>query len=389
MAINEHPCANGLTPECFAAFPEWAKLAFCYKLLHVLIPANISKRLPKGLFPGRIGPGAILPAGWDPPPGVVVPPGYTVPERWIPFTYFILPEGMTWEQVFPPGWTAGDPLPPGVTIDAGVVFPVGWSAGDALPAGVTISPGAVFPPGWTPGDPLPPGVTIDAGAIVPAGWSPTNPPPNWFVPGGTPGPAIPPGGVLPPLYLAPWEPGPVHRPYPSPAGGLSIWFSDFFTDLSNWNIVTYSDASITIVDGKARLYANNAIGGAWARMERTETREWPSTFRVLWPFENERTPKYHSLWIYTGTYRVRLQLYLSNRLVYLDNVSTKTINIDDFTSGLNLFEVRVDGDQAEIYQNGELKVSFTLPASTSLPGYWELHENNSSISLLDYIMILA
>ena len=345
MAKQEHPCAGVLTPECFEAYPEWAKQAFAYKLLNVLIPANITRRLPKGLFPGIIGPGTILPPGWIPPPGVIVPPNYTVPPSWIPFTYFILPEGMTWEQVFPPGWTAGDPLPPGVT--------------------------------------------IDAGAIVPAGWSPTNPPPNWFVPGGTPGPAIPPGGVLPPLYLAPWEPGPVHRPYPSPAGGLSIWFSDFFTDLSNWNIVTYSDASITIVDGKARLYANNAIGGAWARMERTETREWPSTFRVLWPFENERTPKYHSLWIYTGTYRVRLQLYLSNRLVYLDNVSTKTINIDDFTSGLNLFEVRVDGDQAEIYQNGELKVSFTLPASTSLPGYWELHENNSSISLLDYIMILA
>jgi len=83
-------------------------------------------------------------------------------------------------------------LPPGVTIDAGVVFPVGWSAGDALPAGVTISPGAVFPPGWTPGDPLPPGVTIDAGAIVPAGWSPTNPPPNWFAPGGA-GLQVPPG----------------------------------------------------------------------------------------------------------------------------------------------------------------------------------------------------
>ena len=260
MADERHPCIDGLTEECFRAYPEWAKQAFAYKLLNVLIPAEISKRLPKGLFPGIIGPGAILPPGWIPPPGVIVPPSYTVPPSWIPFTYFTLDPGLTWDEAFPPGWTAEEPLPPGVTIDAGVVFPVGWSAGDALPAGVTISPGAIFPPGWTPGDPLPPGVTINAGAIVPAGWSPTNPPPNWFVPGGTPGPAIPPGGVLPPLYLAPWEPGPPHPYIPSAAPAEPVGTFDGAVDTLEY--VTGDDPGPKLIHIAGDVYAIIYIGPA-------------------------------------------------------------------------------------------------------------------------------
>lgn len=189
MAEDKHPCSGGLTPACFAAYPDWAKLAFSYKLLHTLFPPSITRRLPKGLFPGRIGPGANLPPGWIPPPGVIVPPNYTVPPSWIPFTYFILPEGLTWEQVFPEGWKAGDPLPDGVSINANVIDVAGWSAGD----------------------PMPSGPDVNTAAILPAGWSPTNPPPAWFAPGGA-GLPIPPGGVLPPLYLPPGLQSPPHVP---------------------------------------------------------------------------------------------------------------------------------------------------------------------------------
>jgi len=198
MSGADHPCANGLTPECFEAYPEWAKIALAYKLLHVLIPANISRRLPKGLFPGRIGPGALLPAGWDPPPGVIVPPNYTVPPSWIPFTYFILPEGLTWADLFPDD----------------------WKVGDALPDGVTINPAATIPPGLTIEADLPPGITIDPAATIPPGWTPTNPPPEWFAPGGK-GPRIPPGGALPPLYVPPQQ-SPPHRPSPQ-APTEDIW----------------------------------------------------------------------------------------------------------------------------------------------------------------------
>lgn len=198
MAEQEHPCANGLTPECFEAYPEWAKLAFAYKLLNVLIPANISRRLPKGLFPGIIGPGAVLPPGWIPPPGVIVPPNYTVPPSWIPFTYFILDPGLTWEEAFPPGWTAGDPLPDGVSLE----------------------PGSTLPPGWTP----------------------ENPPPNWFAPGGA-GLPIPPGGVLPPLYLPPGLQSPPH--VPQPRSPISAKATCFYVK------VTRGDG--TVIDDSAEL----------------------------------------------------------------------------------------------------------------------------------------
>jgi len=152
-------------------------------------------------------------------------------------------------------------LPPGVTIDAGVVFPVGWSAGDALPAGVSISPGAAFPPGWTPGDPLPPGVTINAGAIVPAGWSPTNPPPAWFAPGGA-GLPIPPDGVLPPLYLPPGLQSPPHVPQPRSPVSIPViteFTSDSYDDDGYWNAGgnLYDSTTFNWIGNRFGLYYNN------------------------------------------------------------------------------------------------------------------------------------
>jgi len=134
MARQEHPCADGLTPECFEAYPEWAKQAFALKLMNVLIPANISRRLPKGLFPVVIGPGVILPPGYIPPPGTVIPPDY----------------------VFPPDWSPGDPLPP--------------SFGPGLPPGVTTPPGGAIPPLYVgigePGPVHPPSPLVPAEPIT-------------------------------------------------------------------------------------------------------------------------------------------------------------------------------------------------------------------------------
>ena len=141
--MPEHPCAEGLTSACFAAYPVWARQAFAYKLLHILLPKQLTKMLPRGLNLPMI------------PPGVV--------------------------------WTPGGVLPPGTIVPPGTVFPPGWSPGDPAPPGVVIPPGTVFPPGWSPGDPAPPGVQLPP-AVSP----------------------VPPGsGALPPLYVQPWEPGPI------------------------------------------------------------------------------------------------------------------------------------------------------------------------------------
>ena len=164
VEAKAHPCAEGLTPLCFRAYPAWARQAFAYKLLHIMLPKQLTKNLPRGLNLALVPPGVVL------PPGAVVPPGV----------------------VFPPGWTPGDPAPPGVVIPPGTVFPSAWSPGDPAPPGVVIPPGTIFPPGWSPGDPAPSGVQL------PPSVSP-----------------VPPGsGITPPLYVAPWEPGPVNTSIP-------------------------------------------------------------------------------------------------------------------------------------------------------------------------------
>ena len=213
----EHPCARGLTAACFAAYPAWARQAFAYKMLHILLPKQLTRRLPKGLNRALIGPGAIVPPGVMLPPGAIVPPGFTFPESWVPWQGFDFTTLEDPSTIFPPGWTPEDPLPPGVTITPGVVFPPGWTPADPLPAGVIVSPGAVFPVGWTPADPLPAGVIISPAAVLPAGWTPVDPPPPAFIPGYSPFPTPPESGAAPPIFIPPFEPGPVHPPAPGPS----------------------------------------------------------------------------------------------------------------------------------------------------------------------------
>ena len=136
MPCTAESCKEGLTQKCFAECPEWAKKAFWYRMLHLLIPAGITRRLPKGLGEALIAPGVEI------PPGVIFPPGTTISPG----------------TVVPPGWSPADPVPPGITIEPGASFPPGWSPTDPVPPGITIEPGASFPPGWSPGDPLPPGM---------------------------------------------------------------------------------------------------------------------------------------------------------------------------------------------------------------------------------------
>ena len=175
--MPEHPCAEGLSSACFAAYPAWARQALAYKVLHVILPKQLTRRLPKGLGRALIGQGASLPPGLVFPPGMAIPPGFTWPESWNTWLFF---------------YFEGDELP--------------W---------------LVFPEGWTPGDPLPPGVTIAPGAVIPSGWSPKDHPPAWLIPGYTPV-KIPPGsGALAPLYVQPWEPGPVHGT-PEGLGGIVL-----------------------------------------------------------------------------------------------------------------------------------------------------------------------
>lgn len=125
MAIKRHPCADGLTPECFEDYPEWAKRAFAYRLLCMIAPPAITKRLQRVLKRAMFFPGVTIPPGVELPPGVIVPPDTT----------------------FPPGWQPGDPLPPGAIPPA-----IDW---DNPPAPAITPPENVAPFG--PGPTHPPG----------------------------------------------------------------------------------------------------------------------------------------------------------------------------------------------------------------------------------------
>lgn len=168
MTNGPPPCSLRLDEACFAAHPDWAKQAFAYRLLMLLLPRVLSRRLHRALI--RF----IIPPDVDPQNWIVLPPGTIIPPD-------AQPEGP---------YLPGDTPPDGVIIPPGTVFPPEWTPEDPPPSGVVIPPGTVFPPDWTPPGPLPPGV-------IPPG-------------------SLPPGtdqtGTTPPLYVPPWEPGPLKRP---------------------------------------------------------------------------------------------------------------------------------------------------------------------------------
>lgn len=166
--MESHPCSNGLSASCFAAYPDWVRQALAYKFLFVLLPKELLTILLNGLELPLIGPGATLPPGVELPNGSMIPPNFNVPENWVPW----------FKMVFT---TDEDPR---------TLFPVDWKYGDSLPLGVGLVPGYSIPPGWIPQDPPHP--------VYLAGFNPFPRPGDW-------------SGV-PPLFVQGWEPGPVHRP---------------------------------------------------------------------------------------------------------------------------------------------------------------------------------
>lgn len=225
-----HPCLKALDADCFRTRPAWAKQAFAYRLVHLLTPKALTKRLPKGLRRALLAPGVVMPPGVEMPPGVVVGPGGEIPA----------------------GWTPADPMPTGVTIPPGTVFPPGWSPGDPLPEGVTLDPGATFPPGWSPGDPLPPG------AIAP----------------GTTPPGVEDTGATPPAFVAPGEPGPVSGPgghlAPPPGVGWGVYFDTSYWAAGNAYTSWESSGPYWMFDYQGKLITT----GTWANGLR------PTKFRM-------------------------------------------------------------------------------------------------------------
>lgn len=346
MTNNKHPCADGITPACFKAYPKWARMAFCYKLLFAVCPGEITRRLPKGLFPGRIGPGAELPAGWVPDPGIVIPPDFIFPLWWIPFTYIILPPGLNWKQAFPAGWKAGDPLP----------------------RGVRLKPGTSLPTGWTP----------------------QNPPPSLIAPVGVPEQITTPTGALPPNFMAAWEPGPI-KPRSittPPENGYS--FEEPFDDLTtnSWSVSVVENGTGAISGGK--LLLTSPDDDSYVFVNRTDARGLPTKYTATF---KQKITNYEEggdlrVALANDLYYLELSLAPPNDLKIYNGVDFTTIATASLSGTENIWRLVVKNGNLKVYRDDVLAVaSFSLPLLSGYSGWMEINANWTLTATMDYLNI--
>jgi len=77
-------CQKAIGRDCFKAYPDFARRAIAYRLLHLLIPPEMSKVLPTKLTDPLIAPGVKIPLDAKFPPGTVIIPGCDFPAGWNP-----------------------------------------------------------------------------------------------------------------------------------------------------------------------------------------------------------------------------------------------------------------------------------------------------------------
>lgn len=330
MTWEKHPCEAGLTPACFEEYPEWAKQALAYRLLHVLVPAEITRRLPKALWEPFIGPGAVVPPDVVFPPGTVIPPGF----------------------VFPPGWKWWMGLPPGVVVDPGAYFPPGWAPGDPLPPGVTVDPAMAFPADWRPGDPAPAGVTIPPGTRFPAGWQPLQ-----EMPAGALRPPVVSGGtrafgVPVPPPIDPWA---LFRYNYQPSVIVAkAWFWEPWDNLTlhAWEPDWYpAESSVSITEDKRlRLFATGLFGGAWVTLYGMPA--YPENYDLSFISHTVSGTYAGSHYFWTGVYRLQMGLLPPDRLRFYYSGGEYITNVANYMNRDCTWVVKVRGTKFSMYQDG-------------------------------------
>ena len=139
--MGELSCQKVIGEACFKAYPEFARRAIAYRLLHLLIPPNIAKILPKQLSDPLIAPGVTIPLDAKFPPGTCIIPGCSFPAGWDP-------------DEDPPECAKSAPLPT-LAMQA---------SGGNPPTYLTPGPGGPLP--VQPQTPVPPEVCIDDPAMA-------------------------------------------------------------------------------------------------------------------------------------------------------------------------------------------------------------------------------
>jgi hypothetical protein len=323
---RENPCRNGLTPECFASFPKWAKQAFFYRLLHLLLPAQITSKLPTIFKQGLLFPGAQFPLQWT--PGDPIPEGATIPPG----------------AIFPPGWQFGDPWPSGVLIWNEFTAPE-WFV---LPDGTVVLPGALIPPGWQPGDPLPDGFLSELG--IPETSLDT--------------------GVIPPLHdivfiggSGSWGIG--------ATGAVSAYsFSDTFAtiDLTEWTVNISVEGTIDIVAGQLRM--QKAMDAGLIYYLRSDSAAELTNYYFSFMLNFISGASRFQFTFFDGSYYVQVRFLLTSTLEIYSGTTWQSVTLSDFTGVEHDYKFSINNGKMTVRQDNIIKAIdlnlevFVTPAGT-------------------------
>jgi len=327
------PCQKRLDAECFRHNPAWAKQALAYRLVHLLTPKQLTRRLPKGLRRALVALGVAMPPGLTLPDGTLVAPGTQLPATWTP----------------------GDPVPIGIIITPGTVFPSGWTPGDPVPEGVILEPGSEFPEGWTPPDPRPAGLM--------------------------PAPEISPGlestGPASPTFLDPNTPGPINQPGRSSPTGLTWWFWDPFDALeaNDWSDLSLAPGAITPVNGTLKFYTEAANGHA--RYRRFETATWPSAFIVSTSFALLAHCAYVGVQIRWGTHEIQFYAKWDGSLILNHSAGAATYDVPGgHGTDQHIYSFVVTDSTCQILRDGVEVIAACQMVTTANPSQMYLTVSN-------------
>lgn len=286
--FNESPCSKGLTPECFKTFPAWAKRALFLRLLYLLLPVEITSKLPVIFRNPLFFLGPIFPPGWQ--PGDPPPDGAFIPT----------------DSIFPPGWIFGDPWPEGVFLWEAFDPPAGLDLTD----GIIVSPGTTFPDDWQPGDPLPEGA-FDAATlpedVIESGYSPSD--------------------FLGFSFFN--RPG---APVGSFSRSSAYLYSDNFTvlDTDEWSTTISGSGDLDIVDGRLRMKKTSDSG--FISITRADTTANLKTFTITFDllFISGTTNLRIDYW--SGAYHVYILFSLPGTVSLWDGSDWQILSLTDFTN---------------------------------------------------------
>jgi len=306
------PCQKRIDAECFQAHPGWAKQAFAYRLVNLLTPKQLTRRLPKALR------AALIAMGVDVPPGLVLPDGAVV----APGT------------VLPPAWSPGDPVPWGIVIPTGTYFPPGWTVGDPVPDGVTIEPGASFPEGWSPPDPTPDGL--------------------YTAPSISPEAEI--SGAVPPIFIAPWEAGPITTAPPGGAVAAEPWFYDDFDIIDPAVWTDYSSGSGVNSEDDGKLKMLSSSGGDYAYLTTAEDATMPDAFILTFELTFDSGTGDLVFVLKTGDHAITFVFRAPTTLRYRRTTPEgyTEISVANFVGTTDTWKFDYNGTTCSIYRNSTL-----------------------------------